>query len=244
MVADADRVFTTPKYCEIAVGTGDFGDWRSFLTYLRGLFGSGVVVLDVPQSSFYEHPDMYLTPIGDHIVMLGDPGLAAEIVRRALPESLRHFAKRLASLGHEHAEHEILGRATPEFLMSSLPIQDARSRATERLSRQLILLGYRVVRVPWLSFRFPGTMAEFRFSYNNVILENRDGRRIVYLPAYGIPALDAAAQKIWSQQGFQVVSIDALGPAIFGGAVRCLSQVFRRTKKQLQAGAGRADEPR
>ncbi|MEW6279438.1 MAG: hypothetical protein AB1758_12485 [Candidatus Eremiobacterota bacterium] len=44
----------------------------------------------------------------------------------------------------------------------------------------------------------------------------------VYLPVYGVPALDAAARQTYESQGFQVVEIPAaLLSTRLGGGIRC-----------------------
>jgi len=40
-------------------------------------------------------------------------------------------------------------------------------------------------------------------------------------------SLHGAAAATWRALGFDVVPVDALGPAMNGGGIRCLSQVYR-----------------
>ena len=57
--------------------------------------------------------------------------------------------------------------------------------------------------------------------------DERDGVRTVYLPTYRCRPLDDSAKRIWRRLGFRVVAVDALGPALHGGAIHCLSHVTR-----------------
>ena len=64
-------------------------------------------------------------------------------------------------------------------------------------------------------------------SWSNVVQEQRPEGDRVYLPVYGLPALDDAAAKAWGRGGATVIRIPALGPAMRGGGLRCLTQTVR-----------------
>ena len=62
-----------------------------------------------------------------------------------------------------------------------------------------------------------------------VLLEKEQGRRSVYLPRYGWPAMDQAAQKAWRALGFEPRPIDGLTiSAMYGGALRCAVKVLEK----------------
>ena len=66
-------------------------------------------------------------------------------------------------------------------------------------------------------------------TYNNVLLEEEAGGSHVYLPRYGWPAMDTAAQEAWQALGFATHPIDGLTiSAMYGGALRCAVKVLRR----------------
>jgi hypothetical protein len=68
-------------------------------------------------------------------------------------------------------------------------------------------------------------------TYNNALLERRaDGRRHVYLPQFGLPALDAAGRAAWTALGAVVHPIDVSRIYPHHGAVRCLVNVLSRDK--------------
>jgi hypothetical protein len=65
-------------------------------------------------------------------------------------------------------------------------------------------------------------------TYTNVIMEQGPVARVVYLPTYDLPDLDAAANRLYRKHGFEVRSIDVSGIYRYGGATRCLVNVTRR----------------
>ena len=66
-------------------------------------------------------------------------------------------------------------------------------------------------------------------TYNNVLVENKNGRPIVYLPQYGFPVLDAAGAQGWKRLGFDVKRIAGFSTsAMYGGSLRCCTKVLLR----------------
>ena len=65
-------------------------------------------------------------------------------------------------------------------------------------------------------------------TYQNVVMEERDGRRVVYLPQYGCAALDAAGRAAYEREGFRVVPVPAADVFRLGGSLRCLVNVLER----------------
>jgi hypothetical protein len=87
--------------------------------------------------------------------------------------------------------------------------------------------------------------AECMITYNNVLMERRQGQKIVYMPVYQCPALDAEAAAIYSALGFRVHEIDVSGVYGEGGAIRCLTNVTARRAPGLASpwSAGTAGVP-
>ncbi len=66
-------------------------------------------------------------------------------------------------------------------------------------------------------------------AYHNVLVEHDRDRRSVYLPRYGLDALDEAAHDAWRRAGYRVVAIEGLlTSASYGGGLRCSVKVLRR----------------
>lgn len=126
----------------------------------------------------------------------------------------------------------------------------------DRLADELATRKYRVLRVPILLRRSvargrrearagedgeaagfpsaaratPDALGDYPFlTYNNVLLEKRDGRCFVYLPRYGWPAMDEAAERAWKAAGAEVVGVAGLATsAMYGGSLRCCVKVLER----------------
>ncbi|HUT32828.1 MAG TPA: agmatine deiminase family protein [Planctomycetota bacterium] len=85
--------------------------------------------------------------------------------------------------------------------------------------------GYRVVRIPVV----PGRDGRTYLTYVNAILDERDGRRVVYMPIYAhVPALNEAAAAVWRGLGYEVRPVDCSAVYPHFGTLRCLVNVLRR----------------
>lgn len=109
------------------------------------------------------------------------------------------------------------------------PCGDDFSTATQRLfdaaALQCAAAGYRVVRVPTV----PGTDSRTFVTFVNVILDDRDGRRTVWMPSYeNAQALTGEAERIWQGLGYDVRRVDCTRVYLHFGALRCLVSVLRR----------------
>jgi hypothetical protein len=228
VVADEERAFITPDAEVLALLNQDFPTRSGIHDYLSGLFGLPVEVVTTRKGLPGNHLDLFMTPAGPRRMILGDPTLAvrmlsgmSEVDRGAFEEDvceiLRGAPEDDSELGGDNLFLRLIGgNEAPDLL--------AAFRST---LAQLEGLGYEVHRVPYLSLRLGDTEGPITFSWNNVVQEIRRGRPRVYLPTYRLPALDEAASKVYADLGYEVIPIDCLGPALYGGAIRCLSQVLR-----------------
>ena len=145
------------------------------------------------------HVGMYLMPVGGRTVLVGDPRAAAE---------------RLGADGK--ALFSACGGA--DFSRETQSRFDA-------VAAQCVEAGYRVVRMPIV----PGCDGRTYLTYLNVILDQRDGRRVVYMPVYeDVPALNTAAEGVWRGLGYEVRPVDCSDVYIHFGSLRCLVNVLRR----------------
>jgi hypothetical protein len=55
-----------------------------------------------------------------------------------------------------------------------------------------------------------------------------DGKRVVYMPTYSLPALDRAGRAFYEQQGFEVHPIDVTPIYGLNGSLGCLVNVLAR----------------
>jgi len=147
----------------------------------------------------------------------------------------------------------------PEVVgMTRKAIEDSRTIAPglDRLAAELSSYGYEVARVPFLFTRSEIRQENSRqatgqsnepsasepepyrptypeITYNNVLLETFSGRRIVYMPQYGWPALDEAGRKVWADLGYEVHPVEGFSiSAMYGGSMRCCVKVLKRTMAQ------------
>lgn len=198
-VADERRVFATAVLAGRNAGTR-WADPATLLPELAARFGREPVLLgdtveDVPN----HHIGMFVTPIGDDTVVVGDPRAAAALVEAAAPGSP------LAALGAD-----LSSAMTARFV---------------RVANELRAAGLRVVPIPLVPTRLPFVF----LSYNNVLLDDRPDGRHVLVPQYGFPDADAAGRAVWESLGFVVHPIDAAGLYGNGGALRCVAAVLRRS---------------
>jgi N-dimethylarginine dimethylaminohydrolase len=98
------------------------------------------------------------------------------------------------------------------------------ARRFDRAAELLAARGFRVVRIPALVLAGAGSFV----TYTNALFDRRGDQRIVYLPTYAQPALDAAAQKIYESEGFEVHPIDVSSIYRLNGSLGCLVNVLAR----------------
>lgn len=66
-------------------------------------------------------------------------------------------------------------------------------------------------------------------TYNNVLMETRNGQDRVYLPQYGLDSIDREAFKVWEELGFHITSVEGITTsAMYGGSLRCCTKVLLR----------------
>lgn len=94
--------------------------------------------------------------------------------------------------------------------------------------------GYRVVRIPVV----PGCDGRTYITYVNVIVDQRDGKRIVYMPVYdAVDPLNHAATLVWPRLGYEVRPVDCTACSRYFGSLRCLVNIVSRGDSD-RTGAG------
>ncbi len=146
------------------------------------------------------HIGMFVTPLGGGLVAYGDPRLGLELVGGA-------------------TELEVGG--APLRLDGS----EDTTRPFDEVGETLRAQGLRTLALPLLVSDEPHNW----ISYDNVLMERRrDGRLHVYMPTYGLPALDRRAQQVYEGVGAVVHPIAVERLFRLGGTVRCLVAPLRR----------------
>ncbi len=109
-------------------------------------------------------------------------------------------------------------------------ISNAVQVSLDRIAEELRGLGYRVLRLPAVF----GASGDWVMTYNNIIMDVQNGRRIVMMPTYNQPEMDRAAAEAYTKLGFEVRPIDVSNVFEFGGAVRCIVNVVDRKQDTIR----------
>lgn len=158
-------------------------------------FGREVIVAS-PEPDF--HIDMGLNFLDDHTVMVASPRLAERLL-----ENQPHP-------GIEDRELQTMRDQTKDKDLA---------RKYDELAEMLQGKGYRVLRMPNLAGR---ALSSPYMTYQNVLIENYQGVKRVYMPVYGVPATDNAAREAYQREGFEVIEIPAARLSTrLGGGIRC-----------------------
>lgn len=180
-------------------------DLRAFDAELRRLLGRDYVILeDATGCVPWCHADMYLTPVDNHTVLVASPALAETLLRIASEASLVPL---------DVPDHVLAYGLNPKGEVSC-----------DSIAGLMTEYGYRVVRLPAVI----GPNEEWMVTYNNCLMEDRGGCRVVYMPIYHVSPLDEAAAFMYEALGFDVHRIDVSAIYENGGALRCLANVTQR----------------
>lgn len=112
----------------------------------------------------------------------------------------------------------------PEGADLALADTEVEAARFDRAAGQLAAMGFRVVRVPAVVLAGAGSYV----TYTNALFDRRGDQKIVYLPTYALPALDAAGTAFWEGQGFEVHPIDVSSIYKLNGSLGCLVNVLAR----------------
>jgi len=145
------------------------------------------------------HAGMFMMPVGGRTMLVGDPAAG-----RRLTEDVD--------------VHALCPPKGADF-------SEATQARFDAVASQCRSAGYRVVRMPVV----PGRDGRTFLTPLNVILDERDGRRTVYMPVYqGADVLNEAAAAVWDSVGYDVRNVDCSDAYTHFGSLRCLVNVLRR----------------
>lgn len=153
---------------------------------------------DVPR----HHLSMYLTPLTDGAVLLGDPREGRALV----------------------GEGFVPGEDSPdsgERLRADFS-PDVLARY-DRAAKDLAAAGFKVVRIPTVPFDDKTYLA-----YTNGVFETRDGKKVAWMPVFGLPALDARAAQVYRELGWEVRPVPSRAAFPYHGTLGCLVNVLAR----------------
>jgi hypothetical protein len=155
----------------------------------------------IPDGAPDHHVGMYMMPIGNRTVLVGDPALAAKLLADSPEEA--------AAVAEFFPDQPDFG-AAPAF---------------NAVAETCAAAGYRVVRIPVV----PGSDGRTYLTFVNSIQDERGGRKIVYMPEYGIASsLNRAARAVWTDLGYEVRAVPCESCARNFGTLHCLVNVLQR----------------
>ncbi len=160
--------------------------------------------------------------LGQDIVWLGDS--VGDVPRHHIMMYMVPIDDRTIAVGDVRAGVKLLA-TEPEGADLALADSEAEAQRFDRAAFQLAARGFRVVRVPAVVLAGSGSYV----TYTNALFDRRGPQRIVYLPTYALPALDAAGTAFWEAQGFEVHPIDVSTIYKLNGSLGCLVNVLQRT---------------
>jgi len=101
---------------------------------------------------------------------------------------------------------------------------DGHAARFDRVARLLEQRGMNVTRVPVVVLPGAGSYV----TYTNALFDEIGGQKIVYLPTYREPVLDAQAAAIYQRLGYRVIPIDVSTIYTLNGSLGCLVNVLAR----------------
>jgi hypothetical protein len=168
---------------------------------LRDLGRTVVWVGDEGHPAPDHHIGMYLTALGDRTLAVGDPEWGCDQV----------------SSGGAGSGGGVLAQWGMETNRAAfVPFRNVQQSVRDQ--------GFTLVRLPMLLTATPRVYV----TYNNALVETRDGERRVYMPVYGIPVLDRLAESQFNAAGFRVIPIRVGRVFGYTGSLRCLVGVIAR----------------
>lgn len=189
-----------------------------------------IIGKDDPETPEVEHQpvfhiDMCVTPIDAKTVLLADRKMAVDILGKLKSENLPEYERQI----EEFARSACMSVGECKYWIErNVGIYGNGSNSDfEAAGKYLESQGFKVIRVPYLT-------AKVYMTYNNGLINNYytdDGRHIkqVFLPVYGLKALDDEAVRIYKELGYEVIKLDFNDTAKMEGALRCISQVLEKS---------------
>ncbi|HWU90731.1 MAG TPA: hypothetical protein VN253_25870 [Kofleriaceae bacterium] len=164
---------------------------------LERTFSQEVVWLGDAQGEVPEHHIMmYMVPLDDHAVLVGD-----------------------VRLGRRLAGSDVDG-------LDLDPDEELHAARFDRVAALLAARGFRVTRAPVLVLAGAGSYV----TYTNALFDRDASGPVVYLPTYELPALDAAATRLYESLGYRVVPVDVSTIYQLNGSLGCLVNVMGRDR--------------
>lgn len=192
------HIFATALLRERNQG-GDLYDQDKLEKWLRRHTGKKPIVLgdslaEVPA----HHIGMFVTPLDDKRVFVGDPDLGLSLLDAAKVDEAQ--------------------------LPFAVDREESSLQKFRNIAAELSDLGFEVIPLPLIPLADGLTY----ITYNNLLLEKRNEGMHAYLPQFGIEALDKVGRDAYREAGVSVHSIRVKNIYQYNGTVRCLVNIVRR----------------
>lgn len=191
-----------------------------------------VICNDDPSTPLVEeqpvfHIDMAVTPVGNDTFLVGDPGMAIQVLQSLSPEEKAAVNSKMAQEAGFSDNPDLIGK------LIEVNGSEAHQANFDNVARELEGRGYTIHRIPCL-IGLRTTWSLPYLTYNNCIQENytdESGTQVkkVYLPVYGCEPLEQIARAKYEQLGYEVVPLSMAAVSILEGAIRCSSYPLSRT---------------
>jgi len=199
-VADEETIFVTPRVLRHNLQS-TVSNRDELVRILTKLVGRRVVLLNAAPP---HHAGMFMMPVGERTMLVGDPSAAQVLVRSVPPTEIG--------------------------LPGGIDFSEETQAAFDAVAHQCQQNGYCVVRIPVA----PASDGRTYLTYVNVILDDRDGRQVVYMPTFShVPRLNEAAASVWHSLGYQVRPVPCDTCYQHFGSLRCLVNVLRRGRTSV-----------
>lgn len=230
VVVDGERVFANRGFVDEALIRGDAHSAQSVIAGFGKWWGRPVELISAGDAHVSGHCDLLMMPAGERRMVLASVALGARLLASVGSAERAGFEAAYDGITHRACEdHPLRGLEASDVLarMQRHGDRPELQRRYRAIRLRLEELGYECFEVPLLEMPAEGGGYPATLSHANVMIDQRGTGRTVYLPTYHLPTLDAYAAGVWRKLGYRVASIDCLAPALQGGAVHCLSHVFR-----------------
>ena len=202
-LADSETVFVMPRVLQRNLQQ-TVRSRAEFLGLLSDELKRRVILLDEAPD---HHAGMFMASIGAKTMLVGDPSLARELI-----------AADMAKSDHATTNEFMNLPGGPDFTAPTQHLFDA-------VAAQCAAAGYKIIRIPVVPARDGRTY----LTYVNVLLDQRGGQRLVYLPFYrGVEHLNAAARAVWESLGYEIRPVDCTTAYRHFGCLHCLVNVLSR----------------
>ena len=169
------------------------------------------------------HIDMFMTPFdrkteeGKPVIALGDPGMAADILKDIKAKDPKKFEGYEKSLREKIPE--LKERALENYISSD---KEGEFAKFDSVAQEFSEQGYKVERVPFLS------MHKLWMTYNNSVVDGDN----VFVPNFGIKELDDKANEVYKKYDYNPIPLDMRAICSMQGAINCMTKVVERVYEE------------